>query len=813
MLQFKGFKPNALNKIAGAMGYKGDMSKFKEFVEGDETRKKQMQQYTTAAKKMAKGGMVRKFSNGGMPLEPMPIEGGGGVGLPPPNMSMGFGGASIPPQNLGVMSGGGPPPSDMTQPTFVAPPVMTAPPQPMIAATPPEPTVTTTPTTSTPSQFQNQGSSLPPSTPTGPPISTPTIAPVAAQAPVYGQAFTEGMSVGDVTTSMLQNPGLAPGAAVQAQGTIQSQDQLISPDVGQVSGSLAIPTAQATTTQAAQPQQVQAAQIQAATVTEAMKAEQENLQAAQGEVSEDAQVQAAQTTESSVGKLEEAQGTAILMNNPQQREIQEGELISGSAVDASKVEQVTAQVQAATATPSEQATVQGQMADLTDNFDLKNPPAWAAGALRGVNAKLAQRGLGASSIAGQALVQAALESALPIAQADASMTASFERQNLSNRQQAAMMAAEQRAKFLEMDFTQEFQSRVMNASKISDIANMNFTAQQQVALENSKIANTMNLQNLSNSQALVMAEAASLAQLDSQNLSNTQQAAVMNAQAFLQMDMANLSNTQQTSLLKAQQTAQALLSDQASLNAASQFNASSENQTNTFMANLANNISQFNATQANAQSQYNAGQQNVVERFNAELNNQRDQFNAQNQLVIAQSNATWRRQIATADTAAINRANELNATAMLNISNQAYANLWQFYGDSMEWAWTSAENAQDRISAMAIAELDATARKEIADEQASTAAGNAVGQLIGTLGSAWILCWVAREVYGKGNPEWFMFRLWLQHDAPKWFKKLYGKYGKQYAKFISDKPLFKWATKQFMDYIINKKRSKHVQFV
>ena len=69
------------------------------------------------------------------------------------------------------------------------------------------------------------------------------------------------------------------------------------------------------------------------------------------------------------------------------------------------------------------------------------------------------------------------------------------------------------------------------------------------------------------------------------------------------------------------------------------------------------------------------------------------------------------------------------------------------------------------------------------------------------------------EAMGKGNPNWFMFRLWLQHDAPKWFKKLYGKYGKQYAKFISNKPLFKWATKKFMDYIINKKRSKHVQFV
>ena len=37
-----------------------------------------------------------------------------------------------------------------------------------------------------------------------------------------------------------------------------------------------------------------------------------------------------------------------------------------------------------------------------------------------------QRGLGASSIAGQAFVQAAMESALPIAQADASTIATFE---------------------------------------------------------------------------------------------------------------------------------------------------------------------------------------------------------------------------------------------------------------------------------------------------------------------------------------------------------------------------------------------------
>ena len=36
-----------------------------------------------------------------------------------------------------------------------------------------------------------------------------------------------------------------------------------------------------------------------------------------------------------------------------------------------------------------------------------------------------------------------------------------------------------------------------------------------------------------------------------------------------------------------------------------------------------------------------------------------NQFNAQNRLVIDQNNAQWRRQIATADTVAINRANEI----------------------------------------------------------------------------------------------------------------------------------------------------------
>jgi len=340
-------------------------------------------------------------------------------------------------------------------------------------------------------------------------------------------------------------------------------------------------------------------------------------------------------------------------------------------------------------------------------------PEWAAGAMRAATATMAARGLGASSLAGQAVVQAAMESALPIAAADAQTIAQFEAQNLSNRQQRAMLAAQQRAAFIGQEFDQAFQARVINASKISDVANINFTAEQQVALENSRIANTMNLQNLNNSQALVLAEAGALANLDIQNLSTRQQAAVQNAQNFLAMDMQNLSNRQQTDLFKAQQRVQALFTDQAARNAARQFNASSQNQVDQFFASLSAQTSQFNATQTNAQSQFNAGQRNTIERFNAEIRNQRDQFNAQNRLVIDQSNAQWRREVATANTAAVNRANELNATALLGVSQSAYNNLWQYYRDNMEWAWTSAENERERTVNIAIEQLRADSNANI----------------------------------------------------------------------------------------------------
>ena len=396
------------------------------------------------------------------------------------------------------------------------------------------------------------------------------------------------------------------------------------------------------------------------------------------------------------------------------------------------------EIAAATATPTETATVKGQLTTLLAEFEkvdeIGNPinPPWAAGAMRAATAEMVRRGLGSSSIAGQAIVQAAMEAALPIAQADAQIQAQFEGQNLSNRQQMAAFYAQQRATAIGQEFTQEFQARVTNAARVADIADRNFTAEQQVVLENSRAVNTLRLQDLSNKQALTLAEASALAQLDVANLNNRQQAAVQAAQAFLQKDLTEASNDQQVEIFNAQNRIQAILSDTAADNARLQFNASSENQVEQFFANLATQTSQFNKAQENAIKQFDAGQENVINRFNEELANQRDQFNAQNRLVIDQSNAQWRRSIATADTQAINRANELNAAALLDISNTAYNDLWQYYADTMEFAYQSAESERDRQIRLAIAELQAKVTTDVEAAKRDQQSAIGFGKLIGT---------------------------------------------------------------------------------
>ena len=442
----------------------------------------------------------------------------------------------------------------------------------------------------------------------------------------------------------------------------------------------------------------EAATVSAKTVSTEVQDTLSKVEAATGKIGPDALAEAATMSPDKLASLglTAAQITqAQTVKAPAPRKIEKGEMIEGATVDMERVKKEV-NFEAATGAPSTDATVQGQLTGLMEAFEGGATPAWAAGAMRGAAAMMAARGLSASSMAGQAAIQAAMESALPIAQADASTFARFEQQNLSNRQQSAMFAAEKRAEFLGMEFTQEFQTRVANAAKISDIANMNFNAEQTIALENARLAQSVDLANLDARNAKVLADAAAMSQVDITNLNNRQQAAVQNAQNFLAMDMANLNNEQQTAIFRTQQNVQSLFTDQAAENAAAQFNAANENQTRQFFSSLSAQTSQFNASQTNAVNQFNVNATNAVRQFNSNLQQQRDTFNATNSLVVAQANAQWRQNIATLNTAAQNESNAEFAKTINAMTSKNIDAVWQRERDLMDMNFKSTEDAKDR---------------------------------------------------------------------------------------------------------------------
>jgi hypothetical protein len=325
-------------------------------------------------------------------------------------------------------------------------------------------------------------------------------------------------------------------------------------------------------------------------------------------------------------------------------------------------------------------------------------------------------------MAGQAIIQATLEAATPIAAADAKVFETMGLQNLSNRQQTAMLIGQQRAAFLGQEFDQAFQAKVLNAAKISDIANRNFDAQTTIAIENSRLANSMDIANLSARNAVVMAKMAQMSQLETQNLSNLQQVAVENARAALQMDIKNLDNRQQTMLFKAQEMNDALVSDAGFANAVAITNASNKLEADKVSASLAQSAAQFNAELLNKVNMTNALAANEIGKFNAQQANAREEFNANMTTQINLANAKILAEVSTANTAATNAANAVNAKNATDLSAAVYAQQSQTYRDLLEMSWKTGESEKDRATQIVAATLTSSASVNAAKTTADSSA-------------------------------------------------------------------------------------------
>ena len=512
--------------------------------------------------------------------------------------------------------------------------------------------------------------------------------------------------------------------------------------------------------QAEMPEVKPAATMGATRVAPEVQAEAEKLQAAQGEVSEQSQVTAEQgslspgalaegatfdeqfmqTVQASdlnvtpeqlatvqgqdaiapSAKIAESsgidpavaqQGTVSSNEIPQPAQIKESEMAQAQAItsggqlsqdatavaarlDSFSVDNETL-AEAVQGNVNAQDTVQGQLANLMRQFD-DGTPVWAAGAMRAANAAMAARGLGGSSMAGAAIVQAAMESAIPIAAQDAQVFQQMNLANLDKRQQVALANASAQQGLALQNLNNEQQAALQNSVNAFQLQAQDLSNMQQTVLANAQIKASLQGQNLSNRQQANLATAARYAEVANMNLNNRQQTALQNNANNLQVELSNLSNRQQSYIANAQLEAalqnqvldnqqQVAIQNAARFSEAANIQFSAEQQAQLHNSELMKTIglTELNADQAatlqNAAQVASMDMANLNNRQQAAVQNaqsflQTDLANLNNEQQTAIFKSQQNINALLSDQAAENAAEQFNA-ASENQTNQFFADL------------------------------------------------------------------------------------------------------------------------------------------
>jgi predicted transcriptional regulator len=200
------------------------------------------------------------------------------------------------------------------------------------------------------------------------------------------------------------------------------------------------------------------------------------------------------------------------------------ENITASTVDPTRVTEAVrdelSNLQAAQADPTKRATVRGQLEELMADFEGGGTPPWASGAMRQAMSLMQSRGMGASSMAGQAVVQAAMESALGIASQDAQTYAQFEMQNLNNRQQTAIFKTQTMIGAMLSDQGAENAAKQFNASSENQVKQFMADLQSTVSRFNADQVNAIRRFNAGEENAMSQFNAQVQNQRDQFNAAN-----------------------------------------------------------------------------------------------------------------------------------------------------------------------------------------------------------------------------------------------------------------------------------------------------
>ena len=313
---------------------------------------------------------------------------------------------------------------------------------------------------------------------------------------------------------------------------------------------------------------------------------------------------------------------------------------------------VTQPMTAAQGAITSDATVKGQLESLQTEVSTAlasgNPlPVWARGAAKATEAAMANRGLSASSMAAEALAEGIMQSAIPIAAADAATYKQMIFQNLSNNQQAAITNAQA---YLKMDMA-------------------NLSNKQQANLQNINTRQTFLLSDQAASNAAFQFNASSQNQVNQfyDKLSTT--IADQNAARLDAMNKFAEAEKSKINALNAQNTI-----------AVNEANAKREATLNQYNATLANQREQFNVTNQREIDQSNVVWRRAINTANTAAVNAANQVNAQNLLNISNWALSsmwqqWRDEASWVNTSSENASNRNHNLAMAALERSTVLDL------------------------------------------------------------------------------------------------------------------------------------------
>jgi len=187
------------------------------------------------------------------------------------------------------------------------------------------------------------------------------------------------------------------------------------------------------------------------------------------------------------------------------------------------------QVTAAVAALPQEALVSVQMENLLAGMEDGKTPAWARPAVAAIEQQMAQRGLSASTVGRDALFNAIIQSALPMAQSNAQALQQRAQQNLSNQQQANLASAQN-----------TMTVRMQNLANRQTAASQTASMAQEIKVQQGSFSQQATITTAQQKQQAEMATFQAAQQKAQQESAQRQQAAIAELSTNAQMDLANL---------------------------------------------------------------------------------------------------------------------------------------------------------------------------------------------------------------------------------------------------------------------------------